>query len=83
MRFEAIKRGARLNGLAQLMGRRFHRHRGPGFFRRQFAADQQGVRHPPGHGFGAVCVNDADHHRHLKLLRALNGGAGELVQIVE
>ena len=65
------------------MGRRFHRHRGPGLFRRQFAADQQGVRHPPGDGFRTVGINDADHHRHLKLLRALNRGAGELVQIVE
>lgn len=52
------------------------------FFRRQLAADQQRIGHSPGHGFGTVCVNDADHHRHLQLAGVFDSLTGKLMQLV-
>ena len=83
MALQTVQRSAWLYGRRELVGGGFHGDGGPGFFRRQLAADQQRIGHSPGHGFGAVCVNDADHHRHLQLAGVFNGLTDELMQLVK
>lgn len=65
------------------MGGGFRGDGGPCFFGASslLTSSASGIRR--GHGFGAVCVNDADHHRHLQLAGVFNGLTDELMQLVK
>lgn len=83
MAFEPVKRRAGLHGISKLVGCRFHRHGGPGFFGASslLTNSASGIRQVT--LFCSVGINNADDNGNMQFICAQCRTTNELVKILK